>query len=227
MRLRPLTRSIPKCLVKIRAKSLLEYWLDAMLRAGVTKCVVCTHHHAHQIRDRIAALGASVRPRVVESYEPELLGSAGALSRNVDLADGVSDVLVIYADNFSDICLSQFLQFHRSHHLGFTMLLFRAPDPRACGIVRCDRSGTIVHFEEKPEIPSSDLANAGVYAMTAATYREVASLSVRDIARDVVPRLVGRMKGLVHRGYHRDIGTIESLKQACRDMQKGIVCGSQ
>ena len=76
-------------------------------------------------------------------------------------------IVIIYADNFSDIDLRPLLDFHRGHDDPFTMVLFRAPDPRACGIAELDAEGRIVSFVEKPDEPTSDLANAGVYVVDA------------------------------------------------------------
>jgi NDP-sugar pyrophosphorylase family protein len=130
-------------------------------------------------------------------------------------------VLVIYADNLSTIDLSALLAFHRAHEDPLTMALFHAPNPRACGIATLDDAGRITAFTEKPENPASDLANAGLYVLDAAAWREIADMGAFDFGFDVLPRFVGRMRGFVHAGYHRDIGTPESLAQADADIAHG------
>ena len=130
-RLRPLTDSIPKCLVPIAGRPLLDYWVDRLAAAGVREARVNNHAHAGKVREYVAQVRASGRLNLAESYEPELLGSAGTVAANLDLADGVDDVLIVYADNFSDVDLAGLLDFHRGHGDPFTMLLFRAPNPRA------------------------------------------------------------------------------------------------
>src|SRR5258708_12597294 len=109
------------------------------------------------------------------------------------------------------------LAFHRSHGDPFTMLLFRAPDPRACGIAELDDAGRVVSFVEKPREPRSNLANAGVYVVSADAYREIAALKAFDLGFEVLPRFVGRMRGWAWEGYHLDIGTPEALEKARRD----------
>jgi mannose-1-phosphate guanylyltransferase len=106
------------------------------------------------------------------------------------------------------------LAFHRSHRGPMTMLLFRTQYPEKCGIAQLDRDGVITEFIEKPRQPKSNLANAGVYAVTADAYREIADMNAFDLGFDVLPRFVGRMRGFAWDGYHRDIGTLESLAQA-------------
>ena len=113
------------------------------------------------------SVNADGRLHLAESYEPELLGSAGTVAANADLAEFADEIVIIYADNLSDIDLRPLLAFHRQHGDPLTMVLFRAPNPRACGIAELDSEGRIVSFVEKPERPTSDLANAGLYVVSA------------------------------------------------------------
>jgi D,D-heptose 1,7-bisphosphate phosphatase len=216
-RLRPLTDRIPKCLVPIADRPLLDIWIDRLVEAGIRDARINTHALAEQVRTYIARINAETALRLVESYEPELLGSAGTVAANADLADDADEVVIIYADNFSDIDLRPLLAFHRAHDDPFTMVLFRALNPRACGIAELDPKGRIVSFVEKPEHPASDLANAGVYVVNAAAYREIAAMRAFDVGFEVLPKFVGRMRGWVWGGYYLDIGTHETLDRARRD----------
>lgn len=216
-RLRPLTDTVPKCLVPIDGRPLLDYWVDRLHEAGIREARVNTHTHADRVRAYLDRVNAEGRLTMAESYEPELLGSAGTIAANADLADGVDEVLIVYADNFSDVDLGRMLAFHRAHGDPFTMLLFRAPDPRSCGIAELDDAGRVVSFVEKPREPRGDLANAGVYVVSADAYREVAAQHAFDLGFDVLPRFVGRMRGWPWEGYHLDIGTHEALEKARRD----------
>lgn len=212
-RLRPITDTTPKCLVEIAGRPLLAYWFDALERAGIRDILINTHHLPDPVRSFLTQKNAQGF-RATEFFEPQLLGSAGTISANATWADDVDDVLIVYADNLSDLDLTGLLAFHRAHRDAMTMLLFHAPNPKACGIAQLDAVGRVVDFEEKPIAPQSDLANAGVYVVTAATWREIAAMRAFDLGFDVLPRLVGRMRGYVHDGYHRDIGTIEALNSA-------------
>jgi D,D-heptose 1,7-bisphosphate phosphatase len=216
-RLRPLTDAIPKCLVPIAGRPLLDYWIDHLRAAGVREARVNTHAHAGQVRTYIDRVNAGGRLHLTESFEPELLGSAGTIAANADLADGADEVVVIYADNFSDVDLRRLLEFHRAHTDPFTIVLFRAPEPRTCGIAELDDAGRVVSFVEKPREPRSDLANAGIYVLSADAYREIAALGAFDLGFEVLPRFVGRMRGWTWEGYHLDIGSPEALAKARRD----------
>ena len=214
-RLRPLTDTMPKCLVPIGGRPLVDYWFEALTDAGVTR----RGSTRTPMPKRFEHIWLPITPRggplvLEEAYEPTLLGSAGTVAASADLADGADAVLIVYADNFSDVDLPGLLAFHQGHGDPFTMLLFRAANPRACGIAELDPEGRVIDFVEKPAEPRSDLANAGVYVLTPEAYREAAALQVFDLGFDVLPRFVGRMRGWSWTGVHRDVGTLEALEQA-------------
>jgi histidinol-phosphate phosphatase family protein len=217
-RLRPLTDVTPKCLLPIGGRTLVDYWVECLVEAGISEARINNHAHAGRVRDHIQSVNSAGRLRLSEAYEPELLGSAGTVAANADLAEGADEIVIIYADNLSDIDLRPLLAFHRQHGDPLTMVLFRAPNPRACGIAELDEESRIVSFVEKPERPTSDLANAGLYVVDAAAYREIAAMEAFDLGFDVLPKFVGRMRGWVWGGYHLDIGTHEALECARREV---------
>ena len=213
-RLQPLTSTIPKCLVELGGQPLLFHWVEKLEKAGISEALINTHHLADQVRAAIANINEKGCLTLTESYEPKLLGSAGTVQANPHFANDCDRVLIIYADNFSTIDLKLLLAYHETHDLGFTAVLFSAPDPCACGIVEIDAGGTIVRFMEKPDNPKSDLANAGIYVWDKRVYQQIAAMGVRDIGHDVMPRYVQRMRGYRFSGFHRDIGTIDALRAA-------------
>ena len=216
-RLRPLTETVPKCLVPVAGRPMLDYWLDALERAGIGEVLLNTHHLRDQVRDWMDRANAARGVRVTEAWEPELLGSAGTVTANRSWADDADEIVVIYADNLSTVDLGALLAFHRGHAEPMTMLLFRTAYPKQCGIATLDAGGLVTTFVEKPEDPESDLANAGLYVLDASAWREIADMGAFDFGFDVIPRFVGRMKGMAFDGYHRDIGTHEALAAAEAD----------
>ena len=220
-RLRPLTESVPKCLAPVGGRMLLDYWIDKLNAAGIARARINTHHLPDPVRAKIAAVNGEGGVELEECYEPQLLGSAGTVTANRDFAEGADSLLIIYTDNLSSVDLDGFLAFHCARGAPFSMLLFHAPNPSACGIAEMDGDGLIIDFVEKPENPAGDLANAGVYAVTADCFREIADRGCFDLGFDVLPHFIGRMAGYVLDGYHRDIGTLESLRQADDDMASG------
>jgi len=214
-RLRPLTDTTPKCLVPVDGQPLLEYWMQALAGLGsVGEVVVNTHHLPELVRSYLAGVSERHPFSARESFEPTLLGSAGTVTANRALADGVDACLLIYADNLSNVPLVEALAFHRAHSAEMTMVLFHTEHPKACGIAELGASDVIESFIEKPAEPRGNLANAGIYVVSAATYRAIADLGAFDFGFDVLPKYVGKMVGFVHQGVHLDVGTPEALTKA-------------
>jgi len=226
-RLRPLTDETPKCLIPIGGRALLDYWLDRFSQAGITDVVINTHHLPEQVRVYIDEVNRSGRFHIQESFEATLLGSGGTVHANRGLLDDAQDGLIVYADNLSDVDLGDLIRVHRSHEDALTMMLFRAGCPEKCGIAELDDCGRIIDFIEKPQEPKSNLANAGVYAVTAKAYREMADMDRFDLGFDILPAFVGRMRGWVWDGYHLDIGTHEALEQARKDVGERFGIGRE
>ncbi len=215
-RLRPLTDTMPKCLVPIAGKPLAAWWFARFADAELRDVLINTHHLPEPVRAFIAEMNDRGF-RVQEAYEPELLGSAGTVRANRAWMDAADECVIVYADNLSNVDLGQMLSFHREHEDPVTMMLFHTENPRACGIVELDTDGRVVAFEEKPDEPATDLANGGVYVVSADAFREMADIGGTDLAFDVLPHFVGRMHGWVWDGYHLDIGTYEALSRAEAD----------
>lgn len=217
-RLRPLTDTVPKCLIPVGGRPILEYWCDALEEAGIREALLNTHHLPDPVRAYIAQANTRRRLMLTETYEHKLLGSAGTVAANRDWMNKADVCVVIYADNLSTLDLRQMIAFHQNHDQPMTMALFQTPYPSQCGIATLDTTGRITHFVEKPEAPASDLANAGIYVVDAAAWREIADMQAFDFGHDALPAFVGRMQGYAFDGYHRDIGTPEALAQAEKDV---------
>jgi mannose-1-phosphate guanylyltransferase len=214
-RLRPLTDSIPKCMVPIDGWPLIDIWLDAFDAAGVDEVLVNLHYLPDAVRQHVAARTGS--PAVCTVYEPELLGSAGTLAANRRWIDGEDMFLACYADNLTDFDLRSLIQAHREHGAIATLTVFHSERPSAGGVVELDVDGRVIGFVEKPSEPVSDLVNAGMYAFHPRVLDEVGGSAPRDIGYDLLPRLVGRARAISVEGYFRDIGTVDAYQRAQRE----------
>ena len=213
-RLRPYTDAMPKCLVPLSGRPLLEIWLELLGSHGVTDVLVNTHHLPGQVREFAARWQGAARLHLV--HEPELLGSAGTLVRNWDFARGGESVLVCNADNLTDIDITALGRFHQGHGAAISLALFRPANPSECGIVELGAGGRIVSFEEKPAQPRSPLANGGIYMMrTAAIEPRLPRASTPvDIGRHLLPACLDSMYGWEWPGLLIDIGSPELYHRA-------------
>jgi mannose-1-phosphate guanylyltransferase len=213
-RLRPITDTVPKCMLAIDDRPLLDIWLDAFDRAGVDEVLLNLHHLPDVVRGHLDT--RSGPPTVRTFFEPELLGSAGTLAANRAWVAGEEMFLACYADNLTDFDLRSLVQAHQAHGAVATLTVFHSERPSAGGVVELDGTGTVIGFTEKPTNPVSDLVNAGMYAFHPDLLDEIGA-PPRDIGYDLLPRLVGRAQAIPVEGYLRDIGTIESYQRARQD----------
>ena len=128
-RLRPITLHTPKCLVEVAGEPLLGRWLRQLQLAGCEEVLVNTHYLADQVIDFLEQWPSSTM-RIVSTYEPELLGTAGTLMANRDFFEGSSGLL-IHADNAMEGKLHDLLIAHESRSLNclMTMLTFTTDRP--------------------------------------------------------------------------------------------------
>jgi mannose-1-phosphate guanylyltransferase len=214
-RLRPLTDSVPKCLVTVGGKCLLDIWLDLLLTDAVERVLINTHHLADKVKEHVAA--SPWRERVELVYEPELLGTGGTILANEAFFQGHS-FLVAHADNLTWFDAGAFIARHaqRPPTTKITMMTFRTETPQSCGIIELNDAGIVVGFHEKVANPPGNLANGAVYILEPDVIAYMRSLNkpVVDVSTEVLPRFLGRIVTYENGVYLRDIGTPESLAKA-------------
>ena len=110
-RLRPLTETLPKCLVPIKGHALLGIWLERLQRAGIGPFLINTHYLSGLVESFVE--GSPHRDMVNLVHEPELKGTAGTLLQNLDFFGG-EDAMLIHADNYCLADLSAFVRAHRN-----------------------------------------------------------------------------------------------------------------
>jgi len=216
-RLRPLTDTIPKCLVSIKGQPLLGIWLERLTQAGIGPFLINTHYLADQVEAYIEASPYSNQVRLVN--ELELHGTAGTLITNLGFFQG-EDGLLIHADNY---CLADFTAFQKAHsnrppECMMTMMTFRTADPSSCGILELDERSVVIGFHEKVANPPSNLANGAVYILSPELLNRLGTdlCTVTDFSTEVLNRFVGQIYSYETSEVFLDVGTPEMYEQANR-----------
>lgn len=214
-RLRPITKTIPKCLVPIHGKPLLDYWLDLLFNNGIDSALINTHYLSEAVGKFVETSRWAHRIQLV--HENYLLGTAGTLLKNRNYF-GTESLMIAHADNLTRFRPYEFISAHLHRTIGtdITMMTFDTDAPQSCGIVELDNSGVVQQFHEKVKNPPGVRANAAVYIFEPSVIDYIRSLNreVCDISMDVLPEYIGRIQTFHNTDYHRDIGTLESLALA-------------
>jgi mannose-1-phosphate guanylyltransferase len=153
---------------------------------------------------------------IYTSFEETLLGSGGTIRENASFIKQ-DNFLICYADNLTDINISDFVRFHANNDDAIlSMALFNTNLPKQCGIAEVNETGKVIEFCEKPDKPKSNLANAGVYIANKEILKYLPVQDVLDIGKDVLPKLVerGSVYGWKIKDYLIDIGNIENYNRA-------------
>jgi mannose-1-phosphate guanylyltransferase len=210
-RLRPITDTLPKCLVPINGKPLLEYWLENLTGAGVDEFLINTSYLSEQVERFVKQ--SKYKDKITLVHENELLNTGGTLLANREFFDEES-FLLIHADNLSFCDFSAFINTHtkRPSCCEITMMLFKSDNPSSCGIVELDEENIVQKFHEKVDNPPSNLANGAVYICEPSIFEFLQGLNKKDIdfSNDVLPSYMGKINTFLNDTYHRDIGSVES-----------------
>lgn len=205
-RLRPVTDRLPKCMVPVGGKPLVQHTVEWLARWGVTELMINLHHLPQIVMDYFGD-GSRWRLRIAYSVEEELLGTAGGLKNVAWFFD--EPFLVWYGDNLSTCRLDRLWERHRAAGGVATMALYYRDDPTSSGIAGLDEQGRITCFLEKPrpEQVFSHWVNAGILALEPEVLDVIPPTPLRsgmpsqagqalDLARDVLPALLGRGAGV-------------------------------
>ena len=220
-RLRPLTDTCPKPMLPIAGRPLLARTLDWLRLNEVVEVALNLHHLPEIVRAGLGD-GSAWGMRLRYSYEPTLLGTAGAVRAIADQYPGWFDqtFLLLYGDMLLNIALPDLFAFHRASGAVLTLALKRTTMPHTQGMVDIDRTGRVLRFVEKPPAwGGGDLANAGVYLCEPSVLQAI-PLGVSDFGHDIIPALVAMgasVYGRLTEGYLLDIGTPGAYEQAQRE----------
>lgn len=221
-RLRPLTDRVPKPMIAIAGRPLVEHTIERLAHSGIKDIVMNLHHLPSVITSHFGD-GRRWGVRIHYSHEPELLGTAGALR---PAARHFRDTfLVIYGDNLSTCDFGRLIAHHRARGAFTTVALIRRDDPQHSGVAELDADDRIVRFVEKPRAGETDSrwVNTGILVLEPGAVETIPSSGSADLGRDLLPMWIREGKQVV--GYRMSdrerlwwIDTPEELTWVEREM---------
>jgi len=219
-RLRPLTCNKVKPLVPVLNRPFLEHLVDHLKRHGIREIILTLGHLAEQIQEYF---GDGGRFGVSMTYliEDSPLGTAGGVKNAEPLLE--TSFLVFNGDIFSDIDLTNMMDFHREKKADTSIALTPVDDPTPYGVVETDAEGRVERFVEKPrrEEVTTNMINAGIYIMELHVLDYIARNVFFTFERDVFPSLLETGKavyGYPSQAYWIDIGTPEKYLKLHHDL---------
>jgi mannose-1-phosphate guanylyltransferase len=225
-RLRPLTYDIPKPMVPVANRPIMEHILALLARHDLGDVVANLHWFPDTIRDHFGD-GSGHGIELTYSYEDELLGTAGGV-RNVRDFFGSEPFCVIAADALTDIDLSAVVREHRERGWIATLATKRVPNVSEYGVVVTGSDGRVQGFQEKPDPAEalSDLANCMIYVLEPELFDYFPDKRVVDFALDVFPALLEHDVPFgvhVAGAYWNDVGSLPEYLQGNLDVLAGAV----
>jgi mannose-1-phosphate guanylyltransferase len=216
-RLRPLTEKVPKCLVPLEGRPLLDYWLKNCAEAGVTD----VHINGYYLADQVATFLETSRNKyafqIFFHLEFHLSGTGGFIRKLYSELHNEDFFFFCHGDNFTNLKISDFVRFHQTRKSLLSIALFHTKNPSHCGIVeKMDADGLIRVFIEKPIHSKSNLASAASFLMSPKVFEAFPNSEVVDFSREVLPKYQGQMYGFDFEGFNIDVGTLENYQHACK-----------
>ena len=236
-RLRPITHAVPKPMVPVLNRPVMEHIVRLLAANGFTEAIANLHWFPETIEGRFGD-GSEFGIDLSYSREEQLLGTSGGVRKAADFLG--DSFLVISGDALTDIDLAAMRDFHESHDGVATLATKRVADTSQFGVAITDAGGRIQGFQEKPDPAEalSDLAKCGIYMFRSEIFdffpepgtSKAAGpgdpAGFADWAMDVFPRLLdGDVPFYSHEidAYWNDIGNLEELRESTLDALSGEV----
>jgi len=228
-RLRPLTEKLPKALIPVWGRPMIEYPLRLLKEAGITEIIINLHHLGKMIEE---ALGNGEKLDIHIQYlrEEELLDTGGGLLKAKSLLDE-GTFIVINSDVLIDLTLKDVVAFHQQKKATATLVLREDEMADQYGAIETASDGKIYSFlgqrpSQSPSTPLSKVMFTGVQIMEPKIFNYMEGQSPFSLTRVTYPKMLLQgepLYGFAFRGYWQDLGSPERIKDAEGKLTRGEV----
>lgn len=221
-RLRPLTNKLPKVMLPIAGKPILEHHIEYYKRYNITDIYINLHHLPEKIMKYFKE-GGDFGVNIDYSYEERLLGTAGALNGFREQLEPGGTFVVHYGDVISEVNLERMLAYHREKGSVATLAVHPTDHPQDSDIVVMDGEGRITGLHHKPGTPEhGNLGNAAFYLLEPKVLEYLPKEGKHDFVRDIFPRMLEGGEpsyGHLTDEFLKDMGTPERYREVKRRLE--------
>ena len=238
-RVQPITHVIPKPMIPILQKPVMEFLLELLREHGFNEIMVNVSHLAEEIENYFRD-GQRFGVQIAYSFEGRIedgeligqaLGSAGGLKKIQNFQPFFDDTFVVLCgDALVDLNLTEAVKRHREKGALASLVTKRVPRDQVSsyGVVVTDDQGRVLSFQEKPSVEeaASDMINTGIYIFEPQIFDYIPSDQPFDIGSDLFPRLASAgapFYALPMEFEWVDIGKVPDYWQAIRSVLQGEV----
>jgi D,D-heptose 1,7-bisphosphate phosphatase len=224
-RLKDIAKDIPKPMVPINGKPILEYQIELAKRYGLTDILILTGHLGEQIRDYF---GTGARWGVMINYFQETtpLGTAGCF-REIE-QQLTEDFFVFYGDTVMDVALDKMITSHKKNKAQGTLFLHPNDHPYDSDLVEINEKKQVTRFFPKPHEPGyyRNLVNAALYILSPQILKYIPRGQKSDFGKNIFPAALSageKLFGYVSPEYVKDMGTPDRYDKVSNDLISGKV----
>lgn len=234
-RITSVASDIPKPMIKIGDKPVLEHELECLKSQGFTDIIITVSHLGHIIMDYFGD-GSKISPATgkpfgvhIEYYfEKEPLGNAGALFKIKDKL--TNDFLLLNADALFDVDFNRFVKYHEQHGALVTLFAHANDHPYDSGLLVVDKDNYVQQWLTKEDVRPQyyrNIVNGGLHVISPKVLDVEINTPKIDLDRQILKPLAGTGKMLCYNSpeYAKDMGTPERYYAACADYKSRKIQG--
>ena len=227
-RLRSITNDeIPKPMVPVDGKPLLEYQVEKLKEYGIKKIVMIVGHLGEKIMEHFKD-GKDFGVDIDYIVEKEPLGTAGAFYYLKDKTDA-KDFLLIFGDVFFDIDFDRMEDFHFKNAALTTLLAHPNGHPYDSDLIQTDDNGKVIGFDSKNNVRDywyDNMVNAGMYVINRELLELVKEPVKIDFEKDILANQVKNGANIY--AYHspeyvKDVGTVDRINATVEELKNGLI----
>jgi NDP-sugar pyrophosphorylase family protein len=213
-RLGHLTSEVPKPMLDVKGKPVLEHMILYLKKHGITDIIICIGYLHHKVQERFGD-GSTFGVKITYSIEKELLGTGGALKQVEGLIDGT--FILVYGDLIIDMDIAKLIAFHKSKGGLGTLTVHASDHPHDSDLVEVGQDGSIIRFIGKPKEGQKfvNITNAGVYCFERPILKYFPT-GVSMLDKEVLPSVLskgGKLFAYFTKETVHDMGTMDRLER--------------